>query len=153
MKIDQQLEPPMSHRKDFPRLLKLLRHFGVPVIFRVEIYHRQADAMFHFAFADVVQVALPITVLFQVYGHVFGYEDVTGIAAIHHPLRDVNSGSGNIGAATYVHHSGDRPAMNSHAQLQLVVVGCSAADVQRALHWVFRSVVEKPAPCRHLSGR
>jgi len=85
--------------------------------------------MFYFAFAQIVQVALPMAVLFQVLGHVFGHQNVTGIAAIHHPLRNVNSGSGYVGATTHVHHATDRPAMNSHPQLQFRVFAYSPADL------------------------
>ena len=34
-----------------------------------------------------MQVPLPVTVLFQILGHVFGDEDMTSVTAIHHPLR------------------------------------------------------------------
>ena len=37
-------------------------------------------------------------VLFQIFGHMFGKQDVPGIAAIHHPLRHVDSGAGDVGA-------------------------------------------------------
>src|SRR6266536_1444322 len=87
-------------------------------------------------------MALPMAVLFQVLGHMFRDQDMPGITAIHHPLRDVDSGTRNVGATTYVHHATDRPAMNSHAQLQLRMFACSAADLERAFHWRFRSVVE-----------
>src|SRR5439155_16587281 len=108
--------------------------------------------MYYFPFTQIVQVSLPMTVLFQVFGHVFVHQDVTGIATIHHPLRDVDSGSGNIGATTYVHYTTDRPAMNSHAQPQVRMFACSAADLERAFHWCFRSVLENqrhPVTCRN----
>src|SRR5205823_14616340 len=87
------------------RLAKLLWHFGIPVVFGVEIYHRQPHPMFDFAFAQIMQVALPMTVLFQVLGHVLGHQDVTGIATVHHALSDVSPGSSYVGATTYVNHT------------------------------------------------
>src|SRR5438552_18196143 len=67
---------------------------------------------------------------------------MTGITTIHHTLRDVDSGTRYIRASTYVHHAADRSAVNSHPQLQLRMFACSAADLQRAFHRRFRSVVK-----------
>src|SRR6266513_5833991 len=98
--------------------------------------------MLHLALAQIMQVPLPVTVLFQILGHVLGDEDMTSVTTIHHALRDVDSGAGNVGATTYVHHAADRPAVNPHAELEIRMFFRSAADLQRALHWRFRSVVE-----------
>src|SRR6266568_928739 len=89
-------------------------------------------------------MALPMAVLFQVLGHMFRDQDMPGITAIHHPLRDVDSGTRNVGATTYVHHATDRPALNSHAHLQPRMFACSAADLERAFHWSFRRYAEIP---------
>ena len=112
------------------------------MVFGVEIYYRHTNPMFHFAFPQIVQVAFPMPVLFQVFGHVLGHQDVTGITTIHYPLRDVNSGARYVGATTHVNHTTDRPAVNSHAQLQLRVFACSAAYLKRAFHRRFGRVVE-----------
>ena len=93
-----------------------------------------------------------MTVLFQVFGHVFRHQDVTGIATIHHPLRDVDSGARYVGATTHVNHTTDWPAMNSYPQFQFRVFACSAADLQRTFHRRFRSIVENqrhPVTCRN----
>ena len=84
------------------------------MIFRVEIDDRNAHAVLYLAFAEIVQMLLPVAVLLQVFGHVFRHQDVTGITTIHYPLRDVDAGTGNIGATTYVNHAANRPAMNPH---------------------------------------
>src|SRR5438552_15590130 len=93
---------------------KLLRHLRIPTVFRVEVDERNAHAVLYLAFTKIVQMSLPVTVLLQVFGHVFRHQDVTRIATIHYPLRDVDAGTGNIGATTYVNHTANRPAMNSH---------------------------------------
>ena len=79
-----------------PRFSKLLRHFGIAHLLGIEIDHRDADSVLHFAFPQVVQMALPIAVLFHVLGQVFRNENVAGVAAIHHALRDIDSSSRNV---------------------------------------------------------
>ena len=44
-----------------------------------------------------MQKRTPLRVVLQVVGDTFGNKDVSGIAAIHHPLRDVDAGAGDIG--------------------------------------------------------
>src|SRR5437870_2244471 len=83
-----------------------------------------------------------MAVLFQILRHVLGNEDVAGITTIHHPLRDVDSSSRNIGTTTYVYHAANRAAMDPHAQLQLWVFAGGIANFQRTLHRGFGSVIE-----------
>src|SRR5438093_4927424 len=83
-----------------------------------------------------------MAVLFQILRHVLGNEDVAGITTIHHPLRDVDSSSRNIGTTTYVYHAANRSAMDPHAQLQLRVFTRGIANFQRTLHRGFGSLVK-----------
>src|SRR5436190_24212623 len=83
-----------------------------------------------------------MAVLFQILRHMLADEDVAGITTIHHPLRDVDSSSRDIGATTYVYHAANRAAMDPHAQLQLRVFTRGTANFQRALHRRFGSVVK-----------
>src|SRR6266567_2962231 len=83
-----------------------------------------------------------MAILLQILRHVLGDEDVAGITTIHHPLRDVDPGSRNVGATTYVDHAANRAAMDPHAQLQLWVFAGGTANFQRALHRCFGSVVK-----------
>src|SRR5437868_4240385 len=50
---------------------------------------------FHFDVSQIVQMPFPMTVLFQVFGHVFRNQDVPGVATIHDPLGNVNAGTGD----------------------------------------------------------
>ena len=52
--------------------------------------------MFHFEIAQVMQIRLPPAVLCKIVGYAFGSQDVPGITAIHHPLRDVDAGAGDV---------------------------------------------------------
>ena len=56
----------------------------------------QAFAMLAFTFTKIMKVRLPLVVLLKVFGGVLRHQNVTGIAAIHDALGDVDSGAGNI---------------------------------------------------------
>ena len=47
--------------------------------------------MFHFHVAQFIEVRLPSTLLRQIVGDTFTHENVAGVAAIHHSLRDVDA--------------------------------------------------------------
>ena len=74
--------------------------------------------MFHFACAEVVQERSPPLVFFEVFSHMFGEENVSGVAAIHHSLRDVDPGAGEISPFVYINNAADWSAVNSHPKLQ-----------------------------------
>src|SRR5205823_3234502 len=96
-------------------------------------------------------MALPMAVLFQVLGHMFRDQDMPGVTAIHNSLRDVDSGTRNVGATTYVHHAADRPAVHPHPEFELRVFPRGTTDLQRTFHRRFWSIVEDQ---RHpISGR
>jgi hypothetical protein len=62
-----------------------------------------ADIVFHFAFAQIVQMGTPLAILFQIVRHMLGEQNVPGIPAIHHSLRQVDSRSRHIGAIKAVY--------------------------------------------------
>src|SRR6266567_2301846 len=96
-------------------------------------------------------MALPMAVLFQVLGHMFRDQDMPGVTTIHNSLRDVDSGTRNVGATTYVHHAADRPAVHPHPEFELRVFPRGTTDLQRTFHRRFWSIVEDQ---RHpISGR
>jgi hypothetical protein len=69
--------------------------------------------------------------MFQVIGHMFGQKNVTGIAAIHHPLGEIDSGAGDVGLLVQIAHFIDRPAVNSHANVKLGMIFEFLANFQR----------------------
>ena len=101
-----------------PRLQKLLRHFGIAELLGVKIHHRNTCTVFHLRLTQIVQMLFPVAELFQVFGDVLGEQDVAGIATIHHPLGNVDSGAGDVGASAYIHDSAHRAAVHTHAQLE-----------------------------------
>ena len=60
--------------------------------------------------------------LFQIFRHMFGDEDVTGIATIHHPLRDVNPSTSNVCPIIDIGNLIDWAAMHSHPYLDMRMI-------------------------------
>ena len=52
--------------------------------------------MFHFHVAQFMDVRLPSTLSCEIVGDAFTHENVAGVAAIHHSLRDVNAYAGDV---------------------------------------------------------
>src|SRR6266851_9224997 len=121
---------------------KLLRPLWIPNLIVVEIYDGYFLAVFYFAFAERVQTWPPPRVLFQIIGDTFGKKNVSGVAAIHHPLRDVDSRPGDVRLFVEVGDFVDRPAMNPHSDSKLRMTLQCLADFQRAYNWRFRTVAK-----------
>src|SRR6266550_1449863 len=94
------------------------RNLRIAYFVSVEIYGVKAGAVFDFAFAEIVQARLPLPILLQIFRDMPGDKDVSGIATIHHALRDVDSGAGNVRLFVQVSDFVNRPAVNSHANVQ-----------------------------------
>src|SRR4029077_21246711 len=75
---------------------QFLRNRRVAEAVLVEINKIKPQPVFYLPLAEVVQERLPVAVLSEVVRHMFGQENMSGIAAIHYPLRHVNSGSSYV---------------------------------------------------------
>ena len=91
----------------------------VTQLLRVEIDQRNDFAVFDLAFANLMQIRPPASIMLEIVGHMPREENVTGIAAIHYALSDVYSRSSNIGLFVEVSNRIDGPAMDSHAHAKL----------------------------------
>ena len=69
-------------------------------------------------------------------------QDVPGIAAIHHPLRDVDASAGNVGLFVQISDFIDRAAVNAHPHLKFGMIFQLLADLQRAENRRFRTVAK-----------
>ena len=96
--------------------------------------------MFYFAFAEIVQKRTPLRIMLQVVGDTFGKKDVSGIAAIHHSLRDVDAGAGNVGLLVQISDFIDRTAVNSHAHAKFGMIFQRLANFHCAQDRRFRVV-------------
>ena len=102
----------------------------------------QAQPVFDFAFAEIMQVRLPMPVLAQVLRHVRRQKNMLGIAAIQHSLRNINSRTGYVRFVVNIGDSIDRTTVNSHPQTDVRMILQCLADLERAPHWFFRTVEE-----------
>ena len=84
----------------------------------------------------------PPVVLFQIFRHMFGDEDVAGISTIHHPLCHVDSCSSDVLALVDVGHFIDRATVNSHAERDPRMLFQGPGDFQGALRGRFRAVAK-----------
>src|SRR5437773_3001535 len=98
--------------------LELLWQLRVAHFVRIEVRDRDTHSVFYFACPKVVQERSPLFVLFEILGDMLRKKNVPGVAAIHHPLRDIDSGPGKIRTIIHVDYAAHWSAMNSHAKLQ-----------------------------------
>ena len=71
--------------------LQFFWELWIAEIIFVDIEEMQALAVLHLALAQIMQVILPVPVLDQIIGYTPGQKNVPGIAAIQHPLCDIDS--------------------------------------------------------------
>jgi hypothetical protein len=70
-------------------------------------------------------------------------ENVSGIAAIQHSLRDVDSRSYKVRFIINVGDSIDRATVNPHSQPNLRMILQRSANLERTPHRFFRTVKKK----------
>ena len=73
----------------------------------------------------------------------FRQKDVPGIATIHHPLRDVNSSTSDVCPVVDIGNLTDRPAVDTHAYLDVRVTFQRHANLQGALRGLLRTAEKK----------
>jgi hypothetical protein len=67
---------------------------------------------------------------------------VTGVSAIHHSLRDVNTSTGDVRLLVQIRDFIDRAAMNPHPHTKLGMILKLLTDFQRAQDRRFRAVAK-----------
>src|SRR5262249_33860901 len=107
------------HRSGNRFLFVFCRNSWVADFVVVKIYHVQAFAMFAFALAEIMQKGLPLIVLLEIFCGMFRNEDVTGIAAIHDALGDVDPSTGYVCLLVQVGDFVDRTTVDTHAHPNL----------------------------------
>src|SRR5262249_11131877 len=110
---------PAHARPTFPHGLEFARWRRITELIVVEVYDRDVHAMLHFAFPQIVEMAVPAWMRGKILSYMFRDEDVSCVAAIHYPLGDVNSGPRNICSLVHIPDLAHRPAVNPHPQLNL----------------------------------
>src|SRR5205809_7865870 len=74
--------------------------------------------MFDFNWAKLVQMLAPLRILLEVVGDTFGKENVPGISAIHHSLRNVDPSAGDVGSPVNINDFIDGAAVDAHPDTQ-----------------------------------
>ena len=69
----------------------------VPYFLCKKVDDGDARAVFDFKFAQFLQTRPPLRILLEVVRHALGKKNVPGVAAVHHPLGDVNARASDIG--------------------------------------------------------
>jgi hypothetical protein len=90
----------------------------VTQLLRVEIDQRNDFAVFDLAFANLMQIRPPASVMLEIVCHVPREKNMSGISAIHHALRDVNACAGNVGLFVQVGNFIYRATVDSHSHLK-----------------------------------
>ena len=91
-----------------------------------------ADAVFHFTLAEIVQIRLPLPILLQIFRDMPGEKNVARITAIHDPLCDVDAGARDVRLFVQIRDFVDRTAVNSHADPKFRMLLQLLTDFQRA---------------------
>ena len=102
----------------------------------------EPDAVLDLAFTQVAQTRRPLPVLHQIIRHVLGEKNVPGVTAIHHPLRHVDAGPGDVGPSAHVGHLAHRSAVNAHPHRKFRMFLKRFRNLERAAGRFFRAVAE-----------
>src|SRR5947207_2743852 len=78
-----------------------------------------ALAVFHFHFAQIMQMRAPPSVLLQIFSDSLRYQDMTGITTIHQALGDINPHPGRVHSIVHVGYGANRAAVHPHAHRQI----------------------------------
>ena len=111
----------------------------------VYIYHRDANAMFDFTLAKVMQVRLPVRVFLEIFSDVLREQNVSGIAAVHDPRCHIDAGSSHVRFSGCVDDPADRSTVYAHSQLKFRMLLQSAAYFQCAFNPAPLGYDKKPA--------
>src|SRR4029077_1710542 len=118
------------------------RHCRVPELLSVQIHQGEANAMFDFTLAKFMQVRLPVRIFLEIFSDMLREQDMSGIAAVHDPLRDIDAGASNVRFSGCVDDSADWTTMYAHSQLKFRMFLERAAYFQRAFRWRFRTIIK-----------
>lgn len=84
-----------------------------------------------------------MSVLRQILRQMVRKQNVTGVAAIHDTLHDIDSGACDIGAIVHVGYLVDRTTVNAHSKVDVRTALQCSTNLQCALDGVFRAIEEK----------
>ena len=95
--------------------------------------------MFYFTLAKLMQVRLPVRVFLEIFSDVLREQNVSGIAAVHDPLRDIDAGASHVRFSGCVDDPTDGSTVYAHSQRNLRMLLDCAAYFRRAFNRRFRA--------------
>jgi hypothetical protein len=98
--------------------------------------------MFYFTLAKVMQVRLPVRVFLEIFSYMLRQQDVSGIAAVHDPLCDIDPGASHVRFSGCVDDPTNRSTVYAHSQLKFRMLLERAAYFQRAFNRRFRALIK-----------
>ena len=98
--------------------------------------------MFYFTLAKFMQVRLPVRVFLEIFSDVLREQNVSGIAAVHDPLCDIDAGASHVRFSGCVDDPTDGSTVYAHSQLKFRMLLESAAYFQRAFNRRFRAMIK-----------
>jgi hypothetical protein len=116
----------------------------------VEVKQVQVQPVLHLAFAQIVKVRLPVAILRQIFRHVRRQKNVSGVTAVQHSLRNIDSRTRYIRFLVNIDDSVDRTTVDSHSQPDARMMQLFA-NLERTLGRFFRTVEENQ--CHAIAGR
>src|SRR5947207_15936340 len=98
--------------------------------------------MFYFTLAKFMQVRLPVRVFLEIFSDVLREQDVSGIAAVHDPLCDIDAGASYVRFSGCVDHPTHGSTVYPHSQLKFRMLLERAAYFQRAFNRRLRAMIK-----------
>src|SRR2546430_350169 len=95
--------------------------------------------MFYFTLAKFMQVRLPVRVFLEIFSNVLRQQDVSGVAAVHDPLCDIDASASHVRFSGCVDDPTHGSTVYAHSQLNLRILLESTAYFHRAFTWRFRA--------------
>src|SRR5882724_362034 len=98
--------------------------------------------MLDFTLAKVMQVRLPVRVFLEIFTDVLRQQDVSGVAAVHDPLRDIDAGASHVRFSGCVDDPTHGSTVYTHSQLKFRILLESTAYFQRAFNRRFWAMIK-----------
>src|SRR6266404_6817368 len=98
--------------------------------------------MFYFTLAKLMQVRLPVRVFLEIFSDVLRQQNVSGIAAIHDPLCDIDARASHVRFSGCVDDTAYGSTVYPHPQLKFRMLLESTAYFQRAFNRRFRAMIK-----------
>src|SRR5436309_1897698 len=114
----------------------------VTQLLRVEIDQRNDFAVFDLAFANLMQIRPPASVMLEIVCHAPREKNMSGISAIHHSLRGVNAGTRDVRLFVQVGNFIYRATVNSHSDSKFGMMFELFANLESAEHWRFGAIAK-----------